>query len=82
MDGRKACLLAHHGMISAGADLEEAMAVCIEVESLCEQYWRALQIAEPAHLSPAQMDEVIERFKSYGRNDRRKADRHSDRDTP
>lgn len=63
---RQACLLANHGMIAAGRDLERALALCVEVESLCEQYWRARQITEPRHLSGAQMAEVMERFKSYG----------------
>jgi len=65
---RRACLLANHGMIAAGRDLDHALAVCVEVESLCEQYWRARQIAEPRHLSAAQMDEVMEQFKSYGQH--------------
>lgn len=64
---RRACLLANHGMIAAGADLEQAVSLCVEVESLCEQYWRARQIAEPAHLSDAQMAEVMEKFRTYGR---------------
>ncbi len=38
LDGRKACLLANHGMITLGRDLDEAMAIAIEVESLCQQY--------------------------------------------
>jgi len=63
---RRACLLANHGMIAAGADLARAVALCVEVESLCEQYWRARQIAEPVHLSDAQMAEVMEKFKTYG----------------
>jgi L-fuculose-phosphate aldolase len=63
---RRACLLANHGMIAAGRDLDDALALCIEVESLCEQYWRARQIAEPRHLSDAQMAEVMERFRTYG----------------
>ena len=67
LQDRRACLLANHGMIAAGADLEHALALCIEVESLCEQYWRARQIAEPPHLTPAQMAEVMEKFKTYGR---------------
>ncbi len=41
---RKACLLANHGMIALGHDLEDALAVAIEVENLCEQYWRILQL--------------------------------------
>jgi L-fuculose-phosphate aldolase len=66
LEGRRACLLANHGMIAAGRDLDHALAVCVEVESLCEQYWRARQIGEPRHLSEAQMIEVMEKFKSYG----------------
>jgi L-fuculose-phosphate aldolase len=45
---------------------DHALALCVEVESLCEQYWRARQIAEPRHLSNAQMSEVMEKFKTYG----------------
>lgn len=64
---RKACLLANHGMIALGRDLEEALAVCTEVESLCEQYWRARQLGEPRHLSDDEMRLVLEKFKTYGR---------------
>ena len=45
--GRQACLLAHHGMIALGASLEKALALAVEVETLAEMYWRALQIGEP-----------------------------------
>jgi len=63
---RKACLLAQHGMIALGRDLNDALAVAEEVESLCEQYWRTLQIAEPKILSAEQINEVLEQFKDYG----------------
>ena len=63
---RRACLLANHGMIALGTDLDHAYAVTAEVESLCEQYWRVLQAGEPCLLTPAEMAEVIERFKHYG----------------
>jgi L-fuculose-phosphate aldolase len=39
---RKACLLANHGMIALGRDLEDALAVCQEVENLCEQVQQVL----------------------------------------
>jgi L-fuculose-phosphate aldolase len=42
------------------------MAVAIEVESLCEQYWTALQLGEPHILSHAQMQLVHDKFKTYG----------------
>jgi L-fuculose-phosphate aldolase len=64
---RDACLLANHGLVAAGATLAHAMKVVQEIESLCEVYLKALAVGEPALLDRAQMDEVIERFKSYGR---------------
>ena len=67
LQNRRACLLANHGMIAAGRDLDEAMGLAVEVESLCELYWRALQIGEPDILSESEMNEVMEKFKGYWR---------------
>ncbi len=64
--GRRACLLANHGMIAIGADLDRALGLAIEVESLAETYWRALQIGEPATLADDEMDRVLDRFAGYG----------------
>lgn len=66
LQDRKACLLANHGMIAVGRDLDQALSVAVEVETLCEQYWRALQVGEPKLLSAEQMTEVMEQFKEYG----------------
>lgn len=66
LEGRKACLLANHGLIAVGSDLDEALAIAIEVEFLCEQYWRALQIGSPILLSDDEMVAVLASFKSYG----------------
>ncbi len=68
MADRKACLLANHGLITAGRDLDEAMAIAVEIESLCQQYLLARQTGEPVLLSAEEMQAVIERFRSYGRN--------------
>ncbi|OQW70208.1 MAG: class II aldolase [Proteobacteria bacterium ST_bin12] len=65
---RKACLLANHGMIALGSDLDDALALTVEVENLCEQYWRILQVeSEPPLLSEAEMREVFQQFKGYGK---------------
>jgi L-fuculose-phosphate aldolase len=72
IDGRKACLLAHHGMIAVGASLLEALSLAVEVETLAEIYWRALSLGEPPVLPDAEMDVVLDKFKTYGqpgRND-------------
>ena len=64
----KACLLANHGMIALGRDLDEALAVTVEVENLCEQYWRILQIEpNPPLLTEAEMCDVFQQFKGYGK---------------
>ena len=67
LDGRKACLLAHHGMIAIGESLDKALALAVEVETLAEMYWRALQIREPELLSDAEMQTVLAKFAHYGR---------------
>ena len=64
--GRKACLLANHGMIAIGRSLAATLALAVEVETLAEMYWRALQVGEPVLLSDGEMDVVLEKFASYG----------------
>ncbi len=66
---RKACLLANHGMIVAAQNLKKALAIAHEIELLCEQYLNALQVGEPHILSDAEMEEVLEKFKTYGKQD-------------
>jgi len=70
---RKACLLANHGMIALGHDLDGALAMAVEVENLSEQYWRVLQItqgqvnSDPPLLNETEMREVFQQFKGYGK---------------
>lgn len=70
LEGRHACLLANHGMIVTGPDLDKALKIAQELELLCEQYLTALQVGTPHILSDTQMDEVLEKFKTYGKQDR------------
>ncbi len=62
---RKACLLGNHGMIALGTDLADALAVTMEVEFVCEIYWRTLQAGGPQILSAQQMHEVKAKFVEY-----------------
>ena len=71
MIDRNACLMANHGLVAAGSTLVQAMKITIEIESLCGAYLQALAVGKPAILSAAQMAEVIEKFKHYGRSARR-----------
>jgi L-fuculose-phosphate aldolase len=64
----RACLLANHGVVAAGADLAAAEALAGEVENLARQYLALLAGGlEPAHLSPAEMAEVKAQFSDYRR---------------
>jgi L-fuculose-phosphate aldolase len=68
--GRRACLIAHHGLVAVGANLDRALALAVDVEALAEIYCRALAIGEPALLSEAQMADVARQFGDYGQPER------------
>ena len=66
---RRACLMANHGLVAWGKSLAGALAMALEVEALCGQYLRCLQVGEPVLLSEAEMAEVLEKFRDYGSKD-------------
>ena len=66
LQNRHACLLAHHGLVSLGRDLDQALKIAIEVETLAQMYLQALQLGEPPLLSAAQMEEVHRQFRGLG----------------
>lgn len=66
LEGRRACLMAHHGMVVFGRDLHQALDFAIELESLCEQFWRVRQLGEPKLIDDVEMDRLLEKFKTYG----------------
>jgi L-fuculose-phosphate aldolase len=69
LNGRQACLLANHGVIALGASLSAALALAAEVENLAAQYCAALAIGGVELLDAAQMQPVLEKFRTYGRQD-------------
>jgi L-fuculose-phosphate aldolase len=66
LDGRKACLMAHHGLTCFEKDLPRALALAIEVEHLATVYGRILAIGEAEILTDGEMDKVLKKFSSYG----------------
>ena len=68
---RNACLLARHGMVTLGKDLESALRVAVEVGTLACMYLQALQLGEPPLLSMQQMQAVHAQFRGlhYGQAD-------------
>ncbi|HPF18722.1 MAG: L-fuculose-phosphate aldolase [Eubacteriales bacterium] len=70
MEGKKAVLLANHGLLAGGADLNDAFAVTEEIELCCQIYCRAMSmtsLGEPVLLPLEEMEHMIDRFKNYGR---------------
>ena len=63
---RRACLLAHHGLIATGSTLEKAMWLAVEVEVLARQYHGCLQIGTPKVLPDDEIDSILKRWGDYG----------------
>jgi len=66
---RKACLMAHHGLTCFESDLPRALALAIEVEHLATVYSQILAIGEAEILTDGEMERVLMKFGSYGKQD-------------
>ena len=66
LEGRKACLLAHHGLLAFERDLARAMWLAGEVETLAQQTVMCLQLGGPKLLPLAEIDRVVGKFSRYG----------------
>jgi L-fuculose-phosphate aldolase len=66
LEGRSACLLANHGVVTAGPDLRRALWLAGEVEVLARQYILSLMLGGPDLLSDAEIKRVRKRFRDYG----------------
>jgi L-fuculose-phosphate aldolase len=68
LEGRRACLLANHGVIAVGTTLARAHSVAIEIENLAREYLLLLAAGlEPRLLDDAELERVIGKFEGYGR---------------
>jgi L-fuculose-phosphate aldolase len=65
--GRRACLMANHGVVAYGADVEAATGLAEKVEALAQLYWQAIQVGDPALLDDAEMARVVGKFSTYGK---------------
>ncbi len=66
LDGRKACLLAHHGLLAFEADLAKAMWLAGEVETLAQQLVMCLALGGPKLLPAEDIAVVVDKFSRYG----------------
>lgn len=66
LSGRRACLLAHHGVIAAHASLDEALTLAQTVEELAALYLACLGTGEVPVLGQSEIDVVVQKYESYG----------------
>lgn len=68
LEGRRACLLANHGVVALGTTLAAAETLARDVENLAGEYLDLLAAGlEPVLLTPAEMLAVTAQFGGYGR---------------
>lgn len=65
-DHHLACLMANHGAIATGRDLDGALALAIDVEWLCGVHRRAIQQGNPQVLDADEIARVADAFSRYG----------------
>jgi L-fuculose-phosphate aldolase len=73
LEGRNGCLLANHGMIALGANLDKAMWLAVELETIARQYYLSLALGNPVILSDGEIAETTSGFSTYGLQDSPKA---------
>lgn len=66
LTGRKACLLANHGMIAVGDTLKTAFDLTAKLETLARQYILACQAGNPVIIADEDMVGVHARYAGYG----------------
>ena len=65
LKNRTACLIANHGQVAFGNNLEEAFELAEEIENNWQQYNNALRIGIPKKKSKKEMNIVLGKFKNY-----------------
>ena len=65
LKNRSACLMANHGQITFGKNLDSAFELAQEVENICHQYINAIRIGIPKILSKKEMKIVLGKMKNY-----------------
>ena len=66
LEGRRACLLAHHGVIAAHINLTKALGLAEIVEEMARLYLLCNGLGQPRVLPDEEIDIVLGKYKSYG----------------
>jgi len=63
-----ACLLAHHGVLAVGGDVEAAYEVAMMVEYCARIHYQAISIGDPEILPDEELETLFDRFEDYGQS--------------
>ena len=69
LTGRQACLLANHGVIALGKDVDAAFKMAQLVEELARQYLFSRMYGSPVLLDEDEMNVNLDKFKTYGKQE-------------
>jgi L-ribulose-5-phosphate 4-epimerase len=64
--GKRAVILKHHGVVTVGGTLKEALYAAIYMEEAAKSYLAAKAAGEVALMTPEQTAEAVETFRDYG----------------
>ncbi len=66
LEARNGCLLANHGMIALGANLDKAMWLAVELETIARQYYLSLALDTRVILTDDEIADTAKGFSTYG----------------
>jgi len=64
-----AVLLANHGLITIGKDLNTAFIIAEEIELVARIFYQAKSIGKPVIIDDEEMQNVMDKFRSYGQRE-------------
>lgn len=65
INDRNAVLLANHGLVTLGTDIDRAFSTAEHLEFVSEIYYLTKTLGEPKILTKPQIDEVMKKFNTY-----------------
>lgn len=66
LNGKRAVILKHHGVITVGATLKEALYAAVYLEDAAKTYLAARAVGEVPILNSEQVDAAVKVFQTYG----------------
>jgi L-ribulose-5-phosphate 4-epimerase len=66
LNGKRAVILKHHGVITVGGTLKEALYAAIYMEDSAKCYLAAKAAGEVAMMTPDEIERAVDVFKDYG----------------